>query len=875
MKLNQLAIAIAAFGIVGASATAMAEEAAGGKIEVTGSRIKRISKETPSAVTVITNKEITQSGHATAAEVLRNISANSANSYNESFSNSFAPGASGISLRGLGQKSTLVLLNGRRVANFGFAQNLSDSFFDLNSIPASAIDRIEVLKDGASALYGSDAIAGVVNIILRNDLQGLETSASYGTSTEGGMNEYRATATGGYGSMTENHFNVMGSIDYLKRDSLKASERDLTKDQDFRAYPGGLFDWSASGGTYRVTSTVRQPFASCPNGSVKVPASNFSNPYSGAAPLTGDTCAYNTASYLELMPATERVNGMARGHFDLGSGLEAYSELLLSHIETKQSFTPGAISNSGVGTRYNPVTGGLTLDDNKLPVGNPANPFSTPARFGYTFLDIGPRSSKIDSDSYRVLAGLKGSLKTWDWDVAAGTSENKATSYQYNRINGVELVNALKTGSYDFLHPENSKAEADKLRLNLKRESTSKLTFADLKFSGELFDLPAGAVGVATGLDWRKETIDDVPDAALANGLVLGQGATRTKGDRTETAAYVEFAVPLLKSLEMSLAGREDHYSDFGSAFSPKIGFKWTPTKELMFRTTYGEGFRAPTLAENAQSNSTFFTTVIDKSPTSPSKGNSVSVAGVLASNPKLEAERSKSFSAGFVFEPSSAFNVSVDFFKIRQNKLVQSDDTQYVEDHETDPRYAGAVVRDPSTGNILYVVTSYNNAGFVDTKGVDVETHWQSKATEFGRFSAVLDGTYTLSYKTQPAAGADVEEYIGRGISAGIYPRVKGKLTLGHEMGALTNRFTINYTSGYSQEQTAGQDHVASGTTLDWFGSYTYSKQLDFSLSVLNVFDRNPPFDAAYANRYGLPAAFTLYDMRGRYVRGTVNYKF
>ncbi|SFZ76430.1 TonB-dependent receptor plug domain-containing protein [Chitinimonas taiwanensis] len=877
MQLKKISQALLVLGVAGiANHTFAAEEGAqkAEKIEVTGSRIKRISSETPSPLTIISRKEIEQSGKASVAEVLRSISANNANSYNETFTNSFAPGASGISLRGLGQKATLVLLNGRRVANYGFAQNLSDAFFDLNSIPASAIQRIEVLRDGASAVYGSDAIAGVVNVILRKDFAGLETTASAGTSTEGGLNEYRMSATGGIGNIDEDKFNVLLSVDYLKRDSLRASERDFTKDQDFRKYPGGLFGWSAGGGTFRVSATARQAFANCPNGTVKMDASNFNNPYTGSV-LTGDVCAFNTADMLELMPGTERVNAFARGTADFGV-VQGYGEVLLSHTDTDQTFTPAAISNSGTGTRYNPETGGLTLDNHKLPVGHPNNPFATTARFAYAFLDVGPRSSKIISDSYRVLGGLKGEFSGWDWDFAAGTSESKAKNTQYNRINGEELVKAITNATYDFYNPSNSKAVVDKLRLNIVRESTSTVKFADFKVSGELFDLPAGTVGMAAGLDWRSEEMDDRPDAALAGGLVLGQGATRTQGKRDVTAGFVEFVAPLTKQLEMTVAGRQDSYSDFGSAFAPKLGLKWTPAKQVMLRGSYSEGFRAPTLAENAQSNSTFFVSVIDSNhPVAGEKGKTFSVAGVIASNPNLEAEKSKSYTLGMVFEPSNNFNATVDYYKIRQNKLVSSDDTQFVVDNSNLPQYKDAVVRDAGTGNILYVVTSYRNLLFVETKGVDLTATWRSNSTKFGRFTADFDGNYLLSYRKPPADGQPADEYVGRSLSDGTYPRFKATVGFGWEKGDLTSKFKVNHTDGYRQEQAAGQTEVTSNTTLDWYGSYVVNKQFSASLSVQNVFDRTPPFDAAYASRYGIGTNFTLYDLRGRYVRATGNYKF
>ena len=192
------------------------------RITITGSNIRRTDTETVAPVEIITREDIEKSGKATVAEVLRSIPANAGNSYSETFSNSFAPGAAGVSLRGLGQKATLVLLNGRRTAGYGFAQNLQDTFVDLNSLPASAIERIEILKDGASAIYGSDAIAGVVNVILRKDYRGIEVAGSVGYFE--GKSDYRASVTAGFGDLCADNFNVFGVLDYSKRDLVMLSD---------------------------------------------------------------------------------------------------------------------------------------------------------------------------------------------------------------------------------------------------------------------------------------------------------------------------------------------------------------------------------------------------------------------------------------------------------------------------------------------------------------------------------------------------------------------------------------------------------------------------------------------------------------------------
>ena len=253
---KQLAVAIAATFVAAGVAYAQSTPQKVEKVEVTGSNIKRIDVETVAPVDVITREQIERSGQPTIADVLRNVPANSGNSYSESFSNSFAPGASGISLRGLGQKTTLVLINGRRTAGYGFAQNLQDSFVDLNSIPSSAVERIEVLKDGASAIYGSDAIAGVVNVILRKDYKGIEFTTGAGTAA--GNGEYRFSATGGFGDLGKDKYSVIGVFDYFKRDLVMLDETDFGASRDWRGRAGGGRNFTSltGAGTWRqLTAT--------------------------------------------------------------------------------------------------------------------------------------------------------------------------------------------------------------------------------------------------------------------------------------------------------------------------------------------------------------------------------------------------------------------------------------------------------------------------------------------------------------------------------------------------------------------------------------------------------------------------------------------
>ncbi|WP_417068997.1 TonB-dependent receptor [Niveibacterium terrae] len=809
--------------------------------------------ETASPVQVISHADIERSGAATISEVLQKISANSGGSYSENFSNSFSPGAAGIALRGLGQKSTLVLINGRRAPNYGFAQNLSDTYFDINSIPAAAVERVEVLKDGSSAIYGSDAVAGVINVILRHDYQGAEVAADYGTSNKSDLTEKHVALTGGFGNLTEDGFNVLTSIDYFKRDGITYADR--SKSSNY----GGVENWSTNAGTYRTSP--RAAFANCPTGASTMDASNWG--------LSGTVCGYNPASYVSLIPSTERINSFTSGEYRFSDKLQAFGNLFLSHTKTNQSMTPSSLTSTSV--RYDPSTGGIASVSNKLPVGNSSNPYSTAVGIGYTFFDVGARTAEITTDMYRVMGGLKGNLTgSWDWESAVWYGESKTTQDQYNRVNAVALADAIANDSYNFLSP--TTAQTDALRINTSREGKSKLYAGDFHVTGDVYALPAGSISLATGLEVRRETMDDVPDSWSSGGYILGQGATETHGARNVSAGYFEVTLPVHKKLELSLAGREDYYSDFGSAFSPKAGFKFTPSKMLAIRGTVSRGFRAPTLAENAQSNSTYFTSVTDKSASSPNYGKTVSIAGVLQSNPNLQPEKSTSYNFGFVVQPAQAIDFTVDYYHIKKTNEISTDSEQYVVNHESDAAYAGKVVRN-SEGDIVYVVTSYRNLQYIKTSGVDLTFNWRLGQVGPAKASLKVDWNYLISWKSPQEDGTDVEYAGNDGSSNGAMSKNKGSATLNFDAPVWSAGVTGNFYGGYDLVADDGVDQarVDHWLTTDIYASYNITKKLKTSFSITNIENKAPPTDINYAAGYN----YYYYTDRGRYFRLGMNYKF
>ena len=840
------------------------------KIEVTGSNIKRIDAETPAPVQIITREDIEKTGKLTIGEVLRDLPGNTGNSFNETFTNSFSPGASGVSLRGLGQKATLVLINGRRMANYGFAQNLQDTYVDLNSIPNSAIERVEVLRDGASAIYGADAIAGVINIILRKDYKGLQLSAVGGTRYEKGMNEYRTSVTAGVGDLARDRYNVLGVVDYFSRDMLTRSETSWLRDGSNTQFPGGtLSGWISGVATLQVGAGPngfggRLALSPCPSGSVSRPVGDFDGR------RLGTVCAKNITDLQTLFPKAERLGVLARGTFDLSATTTAYFDANFSKNKTEQVGSPSFVPSSQID-----YSNGATITTNIiLPASHPNNPTGAQRILQYTFLELGGRNAQIDTDAGRIAGGVKGVNGAWDWDVGFGAARSKTTQQNYNFVDRLALTTAF-VASYDFSRPNAATVAA--FRVNPKRDATSKLSFIDAKASSEIYQLPAGPVGFAAGVEFRRESLSDRPDELITSGRALGLGGVATDGSRNSNAQYMELSAPLAKNLESQFAVRRDDYSDFGSKISPKFGLKWTPAKEFLVRGTYSKGFKAPTLPESATTRSTFFTVVFD-----PIAGGFVQITGTALRSPTIKPETSKNGNVGVVWEPSKDTNFSVDYYRIRLNDTIQLPiQADFLKEGDGRPIGPNKIVRD-ATGFPLSWEGQFQNLDYQETHGLDFEFN-HSRPLWDGKFSVSAIFNYVLKYYLPSEPGGprvDVVDQNSNDLTGGSTPRYKGTLTGSFRKGSWNTALTYRYTHSMDQVgastptragATAPELRVGSAYFVDVFAAYEGFKNLRLTANVRNALNRRPPFDPSY----GSGIDFTQYDARGRFYTVGATYTF
>ncbi|WP_343635731.1 TonB-dependent receptor [Roseateles sp.] len=614
------------------------------RVEVTGTLIKRTDKETPSVVQSITREEIRNAGYANVEELLRANSAVDLGSIGDGAASGFVGGVSTISLRGFGSQGTLILINGRRTApvaavdvNFG-----RGTMINVNTIPKEAIERIDILKDGASAMYGSDAMAGVVNYILRKDYQGIEGSASYGANDRG----VGATKTGslswGFGDLATQRFNVFGGLEVSRRDSVMANELkdrgNLALQNQYLTSTGSLArftpDSSASfyGNYYRLPASLS---GSTTLGGISVANSNLAGVnYLGTLPgcpadrtvgqgvpnrppgllptsasLPTGLCRFSLDDADEAVARQDRHSGMVRGTFAINNELSAYADLMISKTRTTEQRMPYAMTTSLVtsgnraGTTW-PKLDGSFLRQNAiiLPVGHPDNPTNgtasqEPVQLIYRFEDL-PTGDINVLRATRLTAGLEGTAFGWDFDTAILFSQNNNERFQEGRVRSSLLNAAIASGSYRFGKP-NSREAINSVSSTAYNEGKSRLLSWDVRGSRELFQLPGGPAAIAVGTELRKEKLEAVPDEVYGTGDYIGLVANGAAGSRKSYAAFTELSLPVVKRLELQAAARYEHYDDFGNSTTGKTGFKWTALPSLMvFRGTAATGFRAPAISQ-------------------------------------------------------------------------------------------------------------------------------------------------------------------------------------------------------------------------------------------------------------------------------------
>lgn len=863
-----------------ASSSAFAQEQATNldRITVTGSNIPRTNTETPSPVQVVTRQEIDRTGKTTVAEYLQTLTADGAGSIPKTFGNGFAGGGAGISLRGLGAGSTLVLLNGRRMATYGLADDGQKVFTDLSTIPLDAVERVEVLKDGASAIYGSDAIAGVVNIILRSDFQGAILRGSYGLSGDGDGDAKKATLTAGTGDLSSDGWNAFFSLDVGKTDAIKISDRKNRKwigTGDIRRWGYDAADAQFLGGAYLSGGTAG---GVGPNGSV-FDATGHLVALPGCAGLTtipgqsdataqAQGCLWDPAQqYRDLSPEEKYVNVFGRASFAFGEGGEVYTEIGYSKKETIFSNTPSGVSG-GWGYPGGPVNANSGAGATQLYAGHPDNPLPTAARLRYSAWDVGPRVTDNTNEFNRFLVGVKGNWGDWSYDTAylhSGTDlVNKRTGFlRYDAVRCVLGNPACPYGTWRIGDNASQTPQSvyDAISPTISARAKSSLDMFDFTISRSLMDLKGGPLGLAFGTEWRKTSNSLTPQTFTDIGQIIGLGYSAYDGTQNVYAGYAELSAPVLEQLELSAAVRYDKYESGEGKATPKLGVKWTPADWIALRASYAEGFRAPNPAENGDGGLAAFSNARDPVRCAIDPANECtarSVAIITRPNKDLKPEESKSYSVGIVLQPTSTTSLTVDAWEIKRTNEIAQGST-------ADAIAAGNVLRDANniggvanSGTILAVNTAYVNANSSRVRGIDTDIR---QTFDIGPGQLEMDLQWSHVLKFERTEGDTTVDYVGTHGNCDVTNCIgtpKDRINFGTtwKQGPWSISGVANYISKLENKDRRGGDYLAfyedgepvekisSFTTFDLSGRWNITEAFELNASVQNVFDRIAPLD-------------------------------
>ncbi|WP_434109332.1 TonB-dependent receptor [Paraburkholderia caffeinilytica] len=831
------------------------------KFEVTGSLIRSSDKVGFNQVQTVTQKDIQNSGATTVADFLRDTSANSANSWSEGQSGNFAAGAAGIALRGLSEKYTLVLVDGQRVAPFAFFSNSVDSFFDLNTLPLNSIDRIEIVKTGAVSQYGSDAIAGVVNIITKHDFQGLQLDGSYGSAINGGggAGTTKFGVLGGFGDLNSDRFNVTAAASYYKSNGFTLADRDSTRNQDFTNQAGGLSLLAPS--YWNMPDGSVQALSGCPSGgSVRPAASN-----SLTAGLPGTVCGFNTAEGTSIAPMTERLNAKIHADFKINDTTTAFGDFLVSSNSTT---TNDGLWGNVVGNPQNPTlvlnpqTKLLTPFNTVVPASNPYNPFGVATPLTYAFPNS--VSEKTDSTYWRASTGVKGSFSLlnddWDWATSISHSQSTVSNTYTNQLNPTVLTDIYQNGTLNFANPAATPNAFNGLYTDANNLGVSKLDTVDATISTpQLFHLPAGDVGLGFGAQFTHQSEVLTPGGPFEDGLVINPNLQTVNGQRNVGAVYYQVDIPIVRNLTFSQSGRYDHYSDVGGAFSPRFALRYQPVQALTMYTSYDRGFRAPTFVENSKSQ----TLGIQVDP-----NTGLNYTSITEGNPNLSPEHTRNLNIGFQLSPTRTTDIGFDWYKIRVDNVIgQGTPTQ--------------VVTDPTTGDVLYKVIPYQNLGYLDTNGFEGTFRQSLPLKAAGTFTLSGDWAYVNSFKlgfvdSSPINGAGNNFTLTQPFG-GSFPRWRGNTTLDWAYHKFDAALTWQFTGPYAQNLAAQPNKVGSYSQFNLMMTYTGFKHWTIYGGIDNIFNRTPPYDPIFANGTLDQNGYdqSLYTYVGRFAQIGATYKF
>jgi iron complex outermembrane recepter protein len=865
------------------------------RIEVTGSLIRRVSSEQATQVVTLNIEELQKAGVTNAEQVVKFITQQQGGTVTSGSVSGTNGAASYADLRSLGANRTLVLLNGKRVAANPFAVVGTD----LNTLPLAAVARIETLADGASAIYGTDAIAGVINFITRKDFKGGQVGAMIQAPEEKGADIKTATLLGGLGDLAKDGWNVYAGLNLRKQDPMRGDWRDfsLSSYQPENGFNGTSPTTFPANYTQSGTVTNANPTSpNClPPASISVPETNG----------TRIRCFADTQVFTSTVPKQDQTSLFVRGSLLLGRDHTASLEYFRATNKVLQQIAPspeGGLSMPSSSPYY---------PGNGVYAANPALDTTRPISLAWRTTVLGPRMGQQENVTQRVVAAIEGNLAGWDYSANAVLSRAHVDNTYingwpktlplragvsgcaagYNTTTGACATPLLAAdGSRLYLNPFGDQTagglaymEANTV-LGHVQDGESNTKGVSLTASRSLMRMGGGDMMFAASMEARKEDMVYRTDAAktsqAASSGLAGNGPLR-EGDRDVKAVSLELNMPLLKGLELGLSVRHDKYSDFGNTTNPKVSVRWQPNEMFLVRGSANTGFAAPSLYNLYLPNQTTFTANRYNDPVLcpggvpnlgagavPSRDCGIQFQQLQGGNAGLAAEESKAWTVGFVVSPNNHLTLGADYWEYKIKDSISTIGEQSIFADPT--KYAALYVRcsqataqqqlligacqTPGGDPLAYVINTFLNLGDVATNGIDLQATVTSAPTSVGRFKGTYRGTYVTKYKFQieprgvwfNPLGAYSPQF------AGPVLRYQQVASVEWQQGAWSTLVSNRYISGYRDQNTQGAPFnvapfnnrkVGYYSLFDISVTYTGFKGMTLQAGILNMFDENPPF--------------------------------